>query len=195
MLKNTALLNKVEDFISQHLQNELSSNLYFHNYNHTKEVVFATIEIARHSKISNLEIEIATVAAWFHDCGYSKAYNGHEKCSCEIATVFLEKNNCSDEFIDKVCDAIMSTKYPQSPTTLIAKILCYADFFHFSRTDYDLHQVRLRNEWEDLLGNKYTDEEWKKLNCDLLTEHQYYTDYGKNVLQKFKNVNLKLMQC
>ncbi len=195
MLKNNPLLDKVEDFISHHLKNDLSSNLYFHNYNHTKEVVFATIEIARHSQLSILEVEMATVAAWFHDCGYSKAYIGHEDYSCEIATEFLKENNCPEIFIDHVCEAIMSTKYPQSPNSLIAKILCDADFFHFSRTDYDLHQVRLRKEWDDLLEKKYTDEEWKQLNFELLTEHQYFTNYGKKVLQKFKEVNLKLMQC
>jgi predicted metal-dependent HD superfamily phosphohydrolase len=112
-----------------------------------------------------------------------------------MATDFLEENNCSQSFIAKVCAAIATTKYPQNPDSLISKILCDADFFHFSRTDYDFHRERLRKEWGDFFDKKYTDEEWKQLNCELLNEHQYFTDYGKRVLQKFKKVNLGLMQC
>ena len=195
MLKSESLLDKVEVFVSHHLKNNISENLYFHNYNHTKEVVFAAQEISRHSSISENEVTIVTIAAFFHDCGYSKAYVGHEENSCAIATEFLTENNCSKDFISKVCEAISATKYPQKPDSLLSKILCDADFFHFSRTDYDFHQERLRKEWEEFLSKNYTDEEWKALNCELLDVHQYFTDYGKKVLQKFKEVNLGLMNC
>jgi len=32
--------------------------------------------------------EILTISAWFHDCGYSKGYNGYEAYNCVMATEF-----------------------------------------------------------------------------------------------------------
>ncbi|MBK0381507.1 hypothetical protein I5M32_00920 [Pedobacter sp. SD-b] len=189
------MLNKVEEFVSQHLRNNLSPKLYFHNYSHTKEVVFAVKEIKSHCFLNTQETEILTIAAWFHDCGYSVSYKGHENESCRIAVEFLKNNNFPNNLTFRVTDCILATKYPQQPKNILEDILCDADLFHFTRTDYERHHLSLRKEWEIYLNKKYTDQEWKQLNCDLLKNHHYFTKYGKNILEKFKAVNLKLMEC
>ena len=189
------LINAVQEFVSSHLKETLSADLCFHNYSHTKEVVFASEEIAAHCELSEEEKEILTIAAWFHDCGYSICYRGHEEFSSKMAKDFLAQFNYPPLLIGKVMDCIASTKYPQDPKTTAAMILCDADFFHFARTDYDHHERGLRKEWEFFLNKYYTDAEWHELNCKLLMNHQYFTEYGKQVLQKFKDVNLGLMNC
>lgn len=97
--------------------------------------------------------------------------------------------------IKEITDCIMDTAYPQAPHSLASEILCDADFFHFARTDYDRHEERLRKEWELCLDRFYTDLEWYEQNYELLLKHQYFTDYGKNILQKFKEVNIEMMKC
>lgn len=189
------IIQQAGEFVSNFLKTELSPNLLFHNYSHTKEVVFSTQELCLRNKSSELNEDTVVLAAWFHDCGYSLKYQGHEEVSCQIAADFLKKKNVPKQFIKKVTDCIMSTVYPQLPTTLEAQVLCDADFFHFARTDYDIHEQKLRGEWEICLNKYYTDAEWHQINCKLLADHQYFTDYGKNILQKFKEVNIGLMAC
>jgi putative nucleotidyltransferase with HDIG domain len=194
----TALKSIIEstgEFVSNYIKKELSLNLVFHNYSHTKEVVFSAEELCRRSTYPKLKKEVVLLAAWFHDCGYSSAYAGHEEESCKIATDFLRKMNFPEQLICEITDCIKATQYPQEPKTLEAEVLCDADFFHFARTDYDLHEQKLRKEWELCLGRFYTDEEWRRQNCGLLRNHQYFTEYGKNVLQKFKELNIGMMEC
>jgi predicted metal-dependent HD superfamily phosphohydrolase len=190
-----SIIEEVEKFVSNYLKNELSSNLTFHNYSHTKEVVFSAQELCTRITSSELKKEVIILAAWFHDCGYSSTYKGHEEESCYIATDFLKSKNVPSHSINAITDCIMATAYPQLPKTLEDKILCDADFFHFARADYDRHEQQLRKEWELCLGRIYTDAEWHEQNCKLLSKHQYFTDYGKEVLQKFKEVNIEMMKC
>ncbi|HEX7366394.1 MAG TPA: HD domain-containing protein [Pelobium sp.] len=195
MTKSTFAIEAIANFVSDYLKTKLSQNLVFHNYAHTKEVVFSVEELCRRNTSPGLKKEVALTAAWFHDCGYSNVYEGHEEESCKIAARFLEKVGASPEFILEITACILATKYPQSPKTLEAEVLCDADFFHFARTDYDLHEQKLRKEWELCLNKVYTNTEWHQQNCCLLKNHQYFTRYGKTVLQKFKELNIALMEC
>jgi hypothetical protein len=65
----------------------------------------------------------------------------------------------------------------------------------FTRTDYSRYENAIRQEFEQYLGLIYTDEEWLIKNCNFLTSHSYYTDYGQKILMKFKEVNIQLMNC
>lgn len=190
-----SIIKDTEKFVSNYLKTELSSDLCFHNYSHTKEVVFSVQELCSRISAPDLKKEVVILAAWFHDCGYSSTYKGHEEESCHIAKDFLKIKEMPSHIIKEVTDCIMATTYPQSPKTLEDEIICDADFFHFARADYDRHEERLRKEWKLCLGRVYTDLEWHEQNCKLLLKHQYFTDYGKNVLQKFKDVNIQMMKC
>lgn len=45
------------------------------------------------------------------------------------------------------------------------------------------------------LNKHYTDREWVEENCYLLSLHQYFTRYGKEVLQPKKDQNRIKMLC
>lgn len=90
-----------------------------------------------------------------------------------------------------VSSCILATRFPQQPKNKPEEILCDADFYHFSRTDYTAHEQQLRKEWEIHLHLKYTDDEWDKLNYEMLKDHKYFTTYGQTVLQERKKENLK----
>jgi len=64
--------------------------------------------------------------------------------------------------------------------------LCDADFYHFSRANYPAFEASLRREWKICLNVHYTDEQWNALNLDMLTNHEYFTGYGKTILQQRK---------
>jgi predicted metal-dependent HD superfamily phosphohydrolase len=94
-----------------------------------------------------------------------------------------------------VLSCIDATHYPQVPHSIESQVLCDADFFHLTRPDYKKYEEGLREEFKIFLNKEYTDAEWKEINCAMLCSHQYFTEYGKNVLQKLKEINLKSLTC
>jgi len=187
------LLQAVRDYTILFLTENLSDQLTFHNIGHTYEVVSAVREISQESILSEEELCILQVSAWFHDCGYAFCYKGHEEESKRIAENFLENFGCEKGFIEKVLQCIDSTKYPQNPVSEIEKIMCDADLFHLTRTNYPKYEKALRLEFKKYLELIFTDEEWQMENNDFFKNHQYFTDYGQNILAKFKEVNVRLM--
>lgn len=188
------LVEAVSSYVILFLSENLSNELVFHNINHTYKVVAAAREIGPQCYLSDNEMLALEVAAWFHDCGYANTYLGHENESKKIAKDFLENYGCENDFISSVLNCIESTKYPPKPFSLIEKVLCDADLYHLTRANYPKYEKALRREFEIFLKLIYTDEEWLKKNCWFLSEHTYYTDFGQEVLSKFKETNIQ-MHC
>lgn len=58
-----------------------------------------------------LKNEQLTIAAWFHDTGFTKSIKNHEEESVTIASAFLKMNkNYTETDIKSVCDLILATK-------------------------------------------------------------------------------------
>ncbi|WEK71338.1 MAG: HD domain-containing protein [Candidatus Chryseobacterium colombiense] len=187
------LLQAVREYVIHFLTERLSAQLTFHNIEHTYEVVSAVLQISEKSVLSVEDRCALQVSAWFHDCGYAFCYKGHEEESKRIAQNFLGNLGCETDFIQKVLRCIGATQYPQNPSSEIEKIICDADMFHLTRTDYAKYEKALRLEFSTYLGLIFTDEEWQMENNDFLKNHQYFTEYGQQVLAKFKEVNVRLM--
>lgn len=187
------LLQEIKEYVVVLLTDNLSEELTFHNLGHTFEVVEALQKIIGQTALSEEDSLIVQTAAWFHDCGYAICYKGHEEESKRIAKEFLENYGCEKVFIEKVLQCIESTKFPQHPVSDIEKIICDADMFHLTKTNYYQYEKALRLEFEKYLGLIFTDEEWKIKNNDFLRNHQYFTEYGQNILTKFKEVNVRLV--
>lgn len=194
MIKES-IVEAVSSYVILFLSENLSENLSFHSIGHTYDVVGATREIGAQSNLSEEEMLVLQVSAWFHDCGYVNTYIGHEEESKKIAKNFLENFGCEGSFINDVLGCIDSTKYPSKPLSLLEKVVCDADMYHLTRPNYPKYEKALRQEFEKYLGLIYTDEEWMKKNCSFFKAHEYYTDYGQKVLSKFKEVNIQLMNC
>src|SRR5215217_284774 len=94
----TAIISKAEEYATSYLNDNLSSNLLFHNKEHTFEVATAAKEIGMHSDLTEQQLAIVIVAAWFHDCGYTVVYIGHEDESKKMAERFLQKHSCPEAF-------------------------------------------------------------------------------------------------
>ncbi len=185
------LIEAVRAYVTSFLSENLSDELTFHNINHTFEVVAAAKEIGMQCGLSGEEMIVLEVAAWFHDCGYANTYLGHENESKKIAGDFLKNFGCDENFTETVLKAIESTKYPQNPFSLIEKVLCDADLCHLAKANYPKYEKALRQEFEIFLKLTCSDEEWLRKNCSFLTDHTYYTDFGREVLSKFKEISIQ----
>ncbi len=186
-----SLLEAVSSYVTLFLSENLSDELIFHNINHTYEVVAAAKEIGSHCVLSEDEMLVLEVAAWFHDCGYANTYIGHEDESKKIANDFLEFFGCNKNFKESVLCCIESTKYPPRPSSLVEKVLCDADLYHLTRTNYQKYEKALRQEFETFLKTSYSDEDWHTMNCRFLAGHSYYTEFGQKVLAQLKEINVR----
>ncbi|HYM94563.1 MAG TPA: HD domain-containing protein [Chitinophagaceae bacterium] len=190
----SAIVNEVVRYLKPFLKEKLPKELYFHNYNHTKEVVRATTEIGRNIGLTSSEMEIVLLAAWFHDTGYITTYANHEDESKKIAVTLLTANQYPKDKIEIVIGCIEATRYPQHPRNKLEEVLCDADFHHLSTPEYDKLQRKLRKEREFNLLKVYTDLEWYETNYVFLKSHRYFTAFGKDELQKRKVRNIHLLK-
>ncbi|MFJ7761467.1 HD domain-containing protein, partial [Pedobacter suwonensis] len=188
------LLTRVERFVEDRLKNRLSTKMYFHNLEHTLLVVEGVELIGRAVSLNNNECFLLILAAFLHDVGYTEKYIGHEEESANIAAEFLGENGLEPEKIEVVKECIKATKFPQQPENELQMVICDADFYHFALRDYQDYADRLRAEWETNLNLFYTNLEWDTLNFNMLSAHEYFTSYGKEVLQEKKKFNLERLK-
>ncbi len=188
MLSNSkSITDAASDYVFDLLKTRLPSVYVYHNYRHTEDVVDAAKKIGNKSGLNDEEIEIVTLAAWFHDTGFIERSDNHEDASIRIATEFLKNNNYRDEKLAKVVECIDVTRYGTAPANLLQEVMCDADLFHLGKDNeyYDKSDL-LRLEWEKTNNKPYSELEWLKINIDFLSTHKFYTRYAKKVMDEGK---------
>jgi len=188
----TPLLQETKEYVANYVADHFSETICYHNIDHTLEVVEAVEIIAEDCKINANELEIVLVAAWFHDTGYYKGCENHEKASAKIAQTFLREKDVSGEFIDAVSRCILSTKVPQKPKALLEKIICDADLYHLA-TDKFFEKSELLWKEFSFTNQDMTPESWLSQSRQFVKEHRYHTDYGKRELYPKLIKNLELL--
>lgn len=185
------LIVEAEQYVANFLNENLDNKFVFHNLSHTKRVVAKTVEIAEGLEIPETDVANLTLAAWFHDIGYTKRMDDHESDSVAIATDFLKQKEVSQQTIDEVSKLIMATKMGNVPQTLLEKIICDADCSHIGSKNFgDLTEL-LRKEWELTKGRVLTESEWLTENIDFLTNtHSFHTTFATKNWEKQKGKNL-----
>ena len=192
---NSQLLNAARTYATDLFQHKVKPEFVFHNLEHTEDVVEACSHMADYYQLNEEDRLVLMLAAWFHDVGYSGGQaEGHEELSVQMATQFLQNRQVDDAIIQRVASCIQATRMPQSPVSLIEKILCDADLFHLSTEDFKARNQLLKQERENLLGHKIDKQEWRKNNIQFLSQHKYYTDYGQEMLEHKKLENVSLFQ-
>lgn len=173
---------------------ELPVGYHFHNIEHTKNVVNAVLEITQHETLGANDKEILIVSAWFHDIGHLISSANHEKHSIKLAQDFLQNINYPKHNMDKVKSCISATEYNKKPESNLGKIICDADLYHLSQSDYMIWLKRLRNELRVRHDMSFDEIEWVNFNINFLQQHKYLSDYGKDVLEKGKKKNIVQLQ-
>lgn len=191
MSTHSQLLQDAQALVTDLLENKLSKSIRFHTLQHTQEVVAACQTMADYYKLPDDDSFALTLAAWFHDTGYSSGESaGHEDRSIEMAQEFMNKNNIPDEIKQKVTGCINATRLPQSPTTSIEQIICDADLFHLGMDSFEEKSKLLRRELIEFGNNDLSKKDWRKINIRFLERHEYFTSYSKERLQPEKQKHL-----
>src|SRR5215471_771854 len=175
---NTEIMKESGRYVGDYLSKNLDSKFVYHNLSHTVYVVKATEVLCDAMKVSKYQKKMLLVAAWFHDVGYTQQVENHETVGASIAEKFLADKNVDDDDIQVVRSCILSTRCPQRPTERLQQILCDADMMHLSDKGFMDASSLLRKEWDLSKDRNYTDEEWRQLNIEFLSSHQYHTSYA-----------------
>ena len=192
MPKEKNILDLVETHATKVLTDEVSSQYCYHNLAHTQAVVSAATDIAKAENLDDDEKEGIVIAAWFHDLGFSKSADHHEKMSAELAEAFLAEAKYPADKIERVKRCILATIMPQQPKSKDEEVLCDADLFHLSTSEFKSRAKLLRKEWQTTNGQSFGNKEWRILNFEFLKGQQYFTDYAK---ANFEAGKLKNMAC
>ena len=118
----TSIIENAYQFIQDLFEKKGIDKLNFHNIQHTLQVVKAVDEIGAAMKIEEDLQEGLTLAAWFHDSGHIKRYQGHETASKVLAKEFLVKEKYPEEKILFILNCIDATKMPQQPKNLFEAV-------------------------------------------------------------------------
>jgi len=190
------LLSKVKNYVSNILNNDLPDVYHYHNANHTYNVVKNAALLADESGLKEDERNALLIAAWFHDVGYIKSNDNHEKHSADMAQSYLEGLGVAEATIQKVKGLIKATELGVKPSGLLEGLIKDADMYAIAvdPEDYNFSQ-RLRKEWQQTKNRSYTDEEWYKLNYDFFAEFDYHTMEGKNLYEFNKVANVKAIRA
>lgn len=184
------ILEKVENYIENLFKKKLSPDLKYHNLSHTKNVVEAAKDIGKNCGLTDDELEMLLLAAWFHDSGFTEIYTGHEEISVKICSNFLRQHNYPDEKVNMVNTIIMATKVGSAPGNLIEMVIKDADISHMGKKIFVSKSSGLRSEWEKYLGRKYSKYEWLKNNIDFINANKFFTPYANEIFNEQKKTNL-----
>ena len=187
---NNDFFKDVKKYVFNMFKGSLPKGAVYHNQNHTLQVVNASNEIALAENISDEDIEILLLAAWFHDIGYIDGHIDHEENSKIIANKYLIEKGFSKDKITKILSVINATKMPQKPSNKLEEIICDADLFHLGLPDFNDQSNLLLLEQEELYGKNLTKVQWLQESEQFLSNHNYFTNYAFEKLNPQKNINL-----
>lgn len=193
-LSQNDLLDKVKQYAKDILTTKIPEELAYHSFTHTEDVVNAVLEIGRHNQLSESELNILELSAWFHDLGYRDSVDNHEEKSVTIAEDFLKEHQCDGDTITMVKSCILATQMPQNPENILGKIICDADLLHLSTPKYFHYAELLKTDIEFVKGIEISEQEWLKMNIGFFKSHHYFTDYVKENYGQGKVDNLAQLE-
>jgi predicted metal-dependent HD superfamily phosphohydrolase len=194
MDEKDTLIVKSSKLVSQYFIEKLPKWAVYHNLQHTIETVNACLEIGRGSNLTEDNLEVLGIAAWFHDTGYMFKTVGHEEKSAEIALSFLKENNYESSGIAKVVDCIMVTKISISPKNLNEFIMRDSDLISLGGTDYLIKNDLLKLEIEKREKKKINEITWLRRSIHFLLSHGFYTEYAKLNFNAQRRKNILALQ-
>jgi predicted metal-dependent HD superfamily phosphohydrolase len=188
------LIKKSREYVIDFMQEHFSDEMCYHNIDHTQEVVQAAEVIGTASALSEKDLELVIVAAWFHDTGYYRGCTDHEAASADIARKFLTELGTPASDIEKATSCIMATQIPQSPGNLMEEVLCDADLYHLATTQFFEKTELLRLEMCSTEKDAHIASLWTRKSCEFIAGHRYHTEYGRKYLKPKKMQNLEKLK-
>ena len=187
------IYKQVRDHVTNLFDASKKPKLIFHSLEHTLEIVKRAEEIAGHYKLSEKEMMAVYIAAWFHDTGHLfTTPDVHEEKSVELMKSFMQANFPDPELITLIEGCILATKRSVAPVTLLQQIVCDADTYHLGTKNFKKTNKQVRK--EATIDNAMSKTDWDVKTLEFLENHQYYTSYCIELLNKGKQENIERLR-
>ena len=173
-------------------EQDLPDHLFYHNLSHTQSVVAHAREIGKFYKLDDHSCFTLLAAAWFHDIGYLYTIpEQHEYMSVSVMRSFL-KGYCSPPTLKEIEGVILATRGAAHPVTLLERIICDADTYHFGTEEFLITDQQVKKEVETKTGRESPG--WKTHTFHLLETHQFHTGYCMEKLNEGKKRNIAYLK-
>lgn len=189
------LREDISKYVTELFKENLPAGTVYHDLSHTLDTVKACKDIGKGSGLSEEDLEILYIAAWFHDTGYVYQADGHEEKSSNIASEFLNSKKYPKEKINKVIGCIMATKMSSHPNNLVDSIICDADLISLGRADYFEKNNLLKSEVEQRENKAISELRWLKRSLNFLLSHKYYSEYARQNYGEQLNANIQTLKA
>src|SRR5688572_7444596 len=137
IISDKQIIRQAEEKVTGLYESVSPENLLYHNIEHTREVVSRANEIAAHYELSERDILVLNIGAWFHDVGHLYTDpSSHEQKSAEMAREWLIRKVDYAGLADETEKVILATKLSTAPDGLIQEILKDADTYHFGTPQF-----------------------------------------------------------
>jgi predicted metal-dependent HD superfamily phosphohydrolase len=195
MTDYAAINKKSEHFVTGLFEEKKPNQLHYHSLQHTRNIVSRAREIASHYRVTDEEMMIVTIAAWFHDIGYLfGGHENHEQRGVEVMREFVSSFDMPESQVSKIASCIMATKQPTHPAGLLEEILCDADTYHFGTKEFKTTNKQFYEECNLCKDNKIAQWEYNKAALQMLEQHRFYTAYCRELLDEYKKENMKRLR-
>lgn len=161
--------------------------LPYHNVEHALHVEKYAVAIAVGEGVSESNLALLSLAAVFHDTGYSITHENHEMIGAVLAEAAMKAAGYAGEDIESVKDMIVyGTTAPQKPRNILEKILADADPANVGTADFLEFNELLREEFrvEDRL-------DWLKRTLAFVELHVYFTKTAREMFGQKQASNLE----
>jgi hypothetical protein len=103
---------------------------------------------------------------------------------------FMNEYAADEQLVAKVEECILATRPPCKHSSLLLQIICDADTYHIGTKEFKNTNKLV---WEEHKANAdaMNEKEWNGKTIELLSTHQFYTKYCKDLLDKRKKKNMK----
>ena len=191
----TSVYKKTEEFVTEMFEEYHPPMLVFHDLRHTKAVVSKTNEIAGHYQLSEKEMLIVFIAAWFHDTGYLfVSPEQHEEKSVAIMKDFVKRFDLPENSVEEIAGCIMATKHPRNPDGILQEIICDADTYQFGSKEFKNTNRLAFEELQKTKPGILNKASFDTGTIEMLKEHKFYTSYAKDQLNDTKKANMKKLK-
>jgi predicted metal-dependent HD superfamily phosphohydrolase len=179
------------------LQGSLPDHLLYHTYEHTVDVLKASLSYAAEDRVGSREMELLAIAAVYHDAGFLDQSHDNEILGAERAAAAMKSLGCySDSEISLVKTMILDTIVKASPngpmqipSIGLSKYLLDGDMTNLGREDFfekgSLLQRELRISSEpDFLRN----------SLEILSAHKWHSEPAIIQRTAQKEANLRVLK-
>jgi len=182
---------RAERFVAGFYPDFIDENYLYHNLQHAQDVVEAVRRLGNIYVLSQVEMEMLELAAWFHDTGFRYGPENHEEHSAGIARNFLEHEGYPEIRIHQIESLILATRRFAEPENLLEQIIRDADYSHLGSELYWDRCSRIRQELLMTRHNFMPEEEWVEFELDFMAGHRFHTEAAQQLLEATKQKNIR----